>query len=239
MMQHFKDELTKFGSRYRDEMLKKGNAEWQNPEFRRNFLELFKSVGVDPLSSSKNMWSQALGTGLVQFYADLSVAASSICIATRPLNGGLISLRELTERLKNPNAGKPAPVVRIAAGGTTSTTVCKAASASDGITEDDVISALSKLSILGGGYSLIELGGERFVRSVSEELETDGASLLGAASRSRSYSATVQGASLEMGWSTVRVNSALDGLVRESLAWVDICQGKTVYYFPSLMGIIF
>lgn len=220
-MDKFKDELQNFGVRYREELNVKGHNEWQSPEFRRNFLQLFKKVGVDPLSSSKNVWSQALGTGLVQFYADLAVAAAGVCMATRPLNGGLIPLLELTERLRRKGS---------ASGGSST------ASSSD-VTEDDVLAALGKLSVLGGGYTCVELGGVKYVRSVPEDLETDGASLLALASKMQSYATTVDGAVRTLGWSEIRVTAALFGLVRESMAWIDTQGEATTFFFPSLMNL--
>ena len=69
----------------------------RSPEARRRFLALCAAIKVDPLASSGSMWKD---TGLVQFFADLSVSAYQVCMASRRLNGGLISLRELTARLR-------------------------------------------------------------------------------------------------------------------------------------------
>ena len=95
LVAEFKARASAFGVTHRD-------AINRSPEARRTFLELARKIGVDPLASSKNMWG---GVGLVEFYADLAIAAFGVCMATRKWNGGLIPLRELTSRLQRLRAG--------------------------------------------------------------------------------------------------------------------------------------
>lgn len=52
-----------------------------------------------PLSlANKGFWADLLGFG--DFYFELSVQITEICIATRPQNGGLIEMEELKRRIK-------------------------------------------------------------------------------------------------------------------------------------------
>ena len=223
-MASLKAQLEAFGVRHRDELQRSGRDPWQSAEFRGQFLGLFRKIGVDPLSSSKNMWSQALGTGLVKFYADLAVAAAGVCIATRPLNGGLLSLSELTERLNRQKRGGGA-----GGGGSGGSGSAQPAA----FTADDVAAALGRLAVLSGGFDIVELAGEQYVRSVSEALETDGTALLSAAAQARQSSTTAAQAAAALGWRPARAQSALDALTRESMAWLDVHGGVTTYYFPS------
>ena len=53
---------------------------------------------MDPLASNKGFWAEMLGVG--DFYYELSVQITEICLATRGTNGGLIALQELVDRLR-------------------------------------------------------------------------------------------------------------------------------------------
>ena len=64
--------------------------------FRRQFQEMCASIGVDPLSSHKGFWS-VLNLG--DFYYELGVQIVEVCLATSHINGGLISLEEIRDRL--------------------------------------------------------------------------------------------------------------------------------------------
>lgn len=237
----FKGALEDFAARHRADIAR-------DPEFRAHFLKLAKSIGVDPLASSKSVWASTLGVG--SFYFDLAVAAAGVCIASRPIDGGLLSLRELTARLRR---------ARGAAAGA--------------ISEDDVSRAISKLAVLGGGFAEVTLAGARYVRSVADELDTDGAAVLSLAAvgdggaggavvrdsgdgvgASASGAAAVPTSALSprgkgwvtaadvckgCGWPSDRAARAIDSLVADGLAWVD-AQGDARalprFYLPSVGG---
>ena len=46
-------------------------------------------------------------------------------------------------------------------------------SAADPISEDDLLRAIDKLKVLGGGFGVVRIGAKQFVRSVPTELTTD------------------------------------------------------------------
>ena len=46
-------------------------------------------------------------------------------------------------------------------------------SKADPVTEDDVLRAIDKLQVLGGGFGVVRVGDRRLVRSVPGELNTD------------------------------------------------------------------
>lgn len=45
---------------------------------------------MDPLASNKGFWAEVLGVG--DFYYELGVQIVDVCMATRPVNGGLIDV---------------------------------------------------------------------------------------------------------------------------------------------------
>jgi ESCRT-II complex subunit VPS22 len=66
------------------------------------------AIGVDPLASSSgaggkegggSLWSQLLGGSVNDFYFELAVRVVEVCGETREENGGLIGVREVSERI--------------------------------------------------------------------------------------------------------------------------------------------
>ena len=89
-MEKFRTNLETFASKHRNEIKK-------DPNFRKQFQEMCASIGVDPLASSKGFWAELLGVG--DFYYELAVQVIEVCMATSHLNGGIITLKELRQRL--------------------------------------------------------------------------------------------------------------------------------------------
>ena len=103
-----------------------------DPEFRHQFHVMCKSIGVDPLASNKGFWSDLLGVG--DFYYELGVQIIQICLATRHVNGGIISLSELRDRIRNSKSRSR-----------------------QNTSDDDIKRAVEKLSVLGSGFQIIEV----------------------------------------------------------------------------------
>ena len=95
--------------------------------------------------------------------------------------------------------------------------------------------ALGRLAVLGGGYTIVTLGGLPYVRSVAEALETDGTTVLNAAVQARASCTTAAQAAHTLGWKPARAQYALDSLARDGMAWLDVHAGVTTYYFPSFL----
>ncbi|RID79012.1 hypothetical protein BRARA_A01786, partial [Brassica rapa] len=120
----------------------------KNPAFRAQFHEMCAKVGVDPLASNKGFWAELLGIG--DFYYELGVQIIEVCMLTRSLNGGLISLQELCNHLRQ-----------------------RRKKDREAVTEDDCLRAISKLKVLGSGFEVITIGKKKLVRSVPTELNKD------------------------------------------------------------------
>jgi len=92
LLDTFKESLTRFAEEHKTEIS-------SDPQFRRHFHTMCTRIGVDPLNSQKGFWAEYLGFG--DFYYELAVQITEICISTRPLNGGVISLSDLLEHLRS------------------------------------------------------------------------------------------------------------------------------------------
>ncbi|KAG7627126.1 Winged helix DNA-binding domain superfamily [Arabidopsis thaliana x Arabidopsis arenosa] len=106
------------------------------------------NIGVDPLASNKGFWAELLGIG--DFYYELRVQIIEVCMITRSHNGGLISLQELCNHLRQ-----------------------RRKKDREAVTEDDCLRAISKLKVLGSGFEVITIGKKKLVRTVPTELNKD------------------------------------------------------------------
>jgi hypothetical protein len=90
------------------------------------------SIGVDPLASNKGFWSDLLGVG--DFYYEIGVQILQIGVQTRAVNGGILSLHDLLERVQScPGRSKQR------------------------ISRDDVKRAIEKIAVLGSGVKMIQV----------------------------------------------------------------------------------
>ncbi|XGW15841.1 hypothetical protein V3C99_001353 [Haemonchus contortus] len=182
----------------------------KNSQFRRHFQEMCASVGVDPLASGKGFWAEKLGVG--DFYYELAVQIVEVCLSTSHYNGGIMTVEEIRNRLMR----------------------SRSRTRKETITTDDILRAVDKLKVLGGGFELVPLGGGRFlVQSVPGELSMDHSRVLQLA-EDAAY-VTKELIIDRLRWDEPRAQAVLDHLVKEGLAWVDEQAADTVqYWVPSL-----
>merc|ERR1711894_116425 len=184
----------------------------KDPEFRRHFQEMCASVGVDPLASSKGFWSEMLGFG--DFYYELSVQIVEVCMAASHRTGGLMDVGELRQRLIK----------------------SRSKSKNQDISTDDIIRAIKKLKILGNGFTLIPLGGDKYlVQSVPGELSMDQTVILQKA-EGNGGQVSVSFLRKNLEWEEDRSNRALDRLLSDGLAWVDTQNSEKLYWIPSIFS---
>lgn len=181
----------------------------RDPIFRAQFHTMCANIGVDPLASNKGMWAQLLGFG--DFYYELGVQVVEACLATRAVNGGLMDLAALSRYVQRRRGSRAEPV-----------------------SEDDLLRAIGKLKILGGGWAITKVGTRRLVRSVPGELSTDSNALLSLAQADGHVSQRRVMEALR--WEKTRIQNTLDGLLQEGLAMVDdqSSGGERLYWFPCL-----
>lgn len=138
------------------------------------------------------------------------MAIIRVCVRTRAVNGGIIKIDELRERLLKDGS-----------------------KSRQGITEEDIHRAIKKLSVLGNGYRLQTIGSVNYVVSVPMELNRDH-ELLVLTMQSNGYvSYSILRES--KGWTAERFRVAMDFLVQEELVWVDngTPTGEQHYLMPN------
>jgi len=206
-IEHMTKQLSVFKDNLEKFAIKYKEAINRNPQFRHQFQKMCTEVGVDPLASNKGFWAQLLGVG--DFYYLLAVQIIEVCLATRAANGGLIVLEEMLARLK-----------------------AKRGKYAQEISSDDIIASLKKVSSLGNGFQLLNIGNKQMIVSVPIELNVDHTIVLEQAQAN----AYVSASSLmkNLGWSKVRIDSVLDLLLQEGMAWIDLQAAEPLYWFPSL-----
>ncbi|KAI6784744.1 Vacuolar-sorting protein-like protein [Emericellopsis cladophorae] len=191
-----------------------------DPAFRAQFARMCTAIGVDPLASSSSssssgagggLWAQLLGGSVNDFYFELAVRVVEVCSRTRGENGGLIGLKELTERVSQGRM-----------------------EGSTEISPDDVKRAVETLKPLGGSYAVISVGHKEYVRSVPRELSNDQASVVEAAQVLGYVSVSMLRDNL--GWEKARCQTVIDDLMSEGMLWVDKqTRGEWEYWSPTSM----
>lgn len=208
----FRSNLEDFASKHRTEIKR-------NPQFRRQFQEMCASIGVDPLASRKGFWS-VLGIG--DFYYELGVQIVEVCLATNHRTGGLIRLNELRNLLIKARGKRKEH---------------------QEITCEDLLQAADKLYMLGSGFRVLRVGQgkkeEYLVQSVAAELSIDHTALLGLAEMGNDIShnsgITLTDVMNRLHWEEDRAKMALDYMIKEGLAWIDLqSEPEKTYWFPSL-----
>ena len=188
-----------------------------DPAFRFKFNEMCAKAGVDPLGSSKGFWAN-LGMG--DFYYELGIQVSQVCLVTRTVNGGVLPLAELTERVR---AKRPA------------------AQRND-VTSDDVVHAVKKLSQLSPSFKVLSLAGQaKFVQSVPVELSTDGLEVMTYLADTTDHTAHPKGATTlpaimaHFKWTKDRTTRATEDLLSQSLLWED--SKDNTLWAPTVFGL--
>eukprot|EP00879_Flechtneria_rotunda_P020502 GHRR01021571.1.p1 GENE.GHRR01021571.1~~GHRR01021571.1.p1 ORF type:complete len:247 (+),score=73.94 GHRR01021571.1:298-1038(+) len=209
-LQQMKDQLALFKSKLEEFAIKHKTDIRRDPMFRAQFHTMCANIGVDPLASNKGMWNELLGFG--DFYYELGVQLLEACLASRPLNGGMIELGQLR-----------AAVTR------------RRGRLADPVSDDDIIRAIKKLKVLGSGIDVISIGPRTYIRSAPGELNMDKNRVMELAQAKGYISAGELAA--RAGWSHQRCNQVLEELLKEGLAMVDdgAPDGVRLYWFLALM----
>jgi ESCRT-II complex subunit VPS22 len=159
-------------------------------------------------TANKGFWAQVLGVG--DFYYEIAIQAIDVCLATRPTNGGIISLRELVAIIKQIR-GKHA----------------------QRISTNDVLTAIRKVAGLGNGFQVLDFPSGAMVVSVPMELSTGHRKVLELAQSSGMV--TVSQLQTELKWNEANCERILNMLMHEGMAWIDKQANEPQYWFPSIL----
>ena len=192
-------------------------------------------LGVDPLSSEKGFWGNMLGIG--EFYYELAVKVAEVCIASRSRNGGIISVAEVKQTLKERGTK-----FNFTNSSSSSSSSKKKISGTKYSTQD-IKTAIGKLSKLGSGFRTVMVGNSCMIVSVPMELDNDHMEIMKLAQRENdndndrmlgltSGVVTITEIMDATGWDKERTNRAIDILLGNGMAWLDYHEGKKQYWFP-------
>lgn len=198
----FRAELRRFAAAH-------GSEIQSNPVFRAKFHDMCGKLGVDPLASRKGVWAQLLPS-MGDFYYVLGTRIVEVCLATRKVNGGIISVDGLLARLRRHQDRNM-----------------------DSLTAADVGRAVNSLARLGSGFELVDVGKGQVVRSVPLELSEDHTTVLNLC-RGCGW-VTKEGIVRELKWTERRAEGTIAFLMEKELAWIDVADGVTSYWVLGLI----
>jgi ESCRT-II complex subunit VPS22 len=194
----FKTNLTEFARKHKDRI----NGD---PEFRQQFHQMCVSVGVDPLASGKGFWADLLGFG--DFYYELGVKLITICLQTRNVNGGIITLKDLLVRLRGYH-GKNSSIANI--------------------NQEDLYRALDKVSVLGNSIRVVTLPSkEKVVLSIPMEINVDHELVISYALESNGCIPKERFLQ-NNAWTVERLQRVINPLIEEGAIWIDNYNGKNI-----------
>ncbi|KPA82220.1 hypothetical protein ABB37_03338 [Leptomonas pyrrhocoris] len=142
----------------------------EDPVVRARFRQLADSLGVDLISSKKNVFAGALGLG--DFYYQLAGRAVEACMKERKFCGAYVPLQRVqffvqkaydSSSLTSSNAQHRSNVSSHSGSGGKEQEVKRIV-----ITEADILTSLSKLSVLGAGYNVVKLGGVSYIQTTPD-----------------------------------------------------------------------
>lgn len=139
----------------------------------------------------------------IQFYYDLAVQISTVCIALRQRTGGLLDINDCLKwvnRLRNKNQ----------------------------VNLQDMHKALDTLKVLGNGMSILESGDCKMIVSVPLEFNIDEKIIIERA-RENGY----VNKQMFPDWNKARFQHAVDALISEGLVWLDQADNEKSYWFPG------
>jgi len=169
------------------------------------------------------------------FYNELSVKVAEVCIASRIRNGGIISVLEVQDLLgkRKRTFHPPEWNTTIAATTTTATAavIIENSYRHQQYSMQDIIIAVSKLSILGSMKTITLGQGDVFIQSVPAELDQDHYQVLTLAQVRQGHIA-VKDIIDETTWGKERAIRAIHLLLSEGMAWLDLYNGNEIYWFP-------
>lgn len=194
-LQVFQAALISFKSEYASEIV-------QNEEVRTNFAEICIAFGIDPLVVASSITGEQNNN--VERSNQLCLKMIELCTLTRPINGGIISVKDLLGMINSDTWVNNDLHLQFQ--------------------QSDIVEALDHLKILGSELQLVKIGKKEYIKSIPQEINIDQSRILETADILGYVSVSVLRDNF--GWKRVRCHSAIDELVSTGILWVDIQDGK-------------
>ena len=99
---------------------------------------------------------------------------------------------------------------------------------SEKISEDDIIQSVHCLMPLGDGFSILNLDGKKYIRSIPQELSQDLMIMLSYCSNNSPVTTVCLEKSL--GWTLDRIQANMVALIKQKIIWVDEQGEETSYW---------
>jgi len=221
-MTTFKNALRLFASKHRGTIAR-------DPNFRAQFAKMCSELGVDPLGGGqKGLWDYV---GVGEWTYALAVQVVDVCIASRERNGGLMEIDEVLRA-----------VAWLREGDDRLPKALKTKSSAGAVTSADIVRAIKSLEPLGCGYTILDVGGRRMVRSLPAEFDLDSLVLLECAAElpvpKVSYDSLASFTRRREGgqWTNDRIYLTFDkALLIDGLVWIDTQADQPEYWVPALI----
>lgn len=126
----------------------------KNPNLRQEFYDLCREIGLDPLICNKNSASKGACSDAresdenIQYYNDIAVQATTVCLGLKNRTGGLLSIEDCWKWVNKLRGQKHS------------------------VPLSDLYRAIDNLKVLGNGMTIIE-GESKMILSVPLELNLD------------------------------------------------------------------
>lgn len=173
-----------------------GDTIRNDPEFRDKFTQIYRLIGVDALEL--HIFLESKSSNNEKYLVGLLVRLVEICRLTRDLNGGLISLTELHQRLQE------------------SLTVPLE------VTLDHVTQAVDLLLTLGKGYELVHINNKKWVKFASNgsSISQDHKKVYELCEFSGGY-VTRSLLRDNFGWDSLRAKTVIEEMILGGYLWID------------------
>ncbi|KAK8803717.1 hypothetical protein WA158_001411 [Blastocystis sp. Blastoise] len=187
----------------------KGMSVNEQKQMQKDFYDLCLQLGIDPLSAEMPFLSRIFGTGsdFGKYYNNLGVSVIDICLVTRDLNGGIIPLDDLVNRVNATRGLK------------------------EKVSLADVKIAIDKIKPLASYLKTQDVGHREVLINTPVELNESKFSIMNIAQEhgGKVSESVLRSLNLDV---DVYIDM-IHELMKEGFAWIDTQGSETEYYFPS------
>ncbi|GME74071.1 unnamed protein product [[Candida] boidinii] len=212
-LQVFQNALVQFSDSHSEEIR-------LNPKVRKEFSQICRSFGVDPLllnnnntSNSNNNRNNSGNENTEDKFYEISLKVIEICHQTKDTNGGLISVKEITKILNSSSSNTNFNVK---------------------IEDSDILKSLELLHVLGDELQLIDVGSKKYIKSIPQNLNPDETVVLQTCDLIGYV--TVNLLRDNFSWKYIRCKTVIEDMVSNGILWVDEQGEEGIQYWINNMN---